>query len=130
MLKTKEYYQSLMRVIEYVKEGNTDITCEKCTELSGDYWPQIYRLFKDEHIGVAISGGDFDVTQPQYLSPLYAECQNAIEEIGKREEDRRLANEANATDIKYAHKAYWISIAAIGIAAASLAWQIFTQATS
>lgn len=127
---TKEYYQALMSVIEYVGEGHYEITRKKGEELAGEYWPRIFRLFKNERIGVAISDGSFDITQPQYLSPIYADCVHAIEEIGKREEDRRLANEAHATDIKYAHKAYWISIAAIGIAAASLAWQIFTQVTS
>ena len=91
-METKEFYQSLMAVIEYIAAGHSEVTCEKGEELSGEYWPRIYRLFSNEHVGVGISGGDFHITQPQYLSPIYADCGHALEEIGKREADRQLDN--------------------------------------
>ena len=129
-MMTKEYYQSLMSVIEYIEAGHSEISCDKGTELSGDYWPRIFRLFQSERVGVGLGGGDFHVTQPQYLNPIYADCLHAIEEIEKRDADRELANEAKRTSMKYARRAYWISIIAIVIAAASLIWQIFIRVTA
>lgn len=129
-MMTKEYCQSLMSVIEYVEAGHSEISCGKGTELSGDYWPRIFRLFQSERVGVGLSGGDFHVTQPQYLNPIYADCLHAIEEIEKRDADRELGNAATKSNMKYARRAYWISIIAIVIAAASLAWQILIRATA
>lgn len=37
-MESKEYFQSLMSVIEYVASGHSEITCEKGTELSCEYW--------------------------------------------------------------------------------------------
>lgn len=45
-----------MAVIEYIAAGHSEVTCEKGEELSGEYWPRIYRLFSNEHVGVGISG--------------------------------------------------------------------------
>lgn len=101
----------------------------KGEELSGEYWPRIYRLFSNEHVGVGISGGDFHITQPQYLSPIYADCGHALEEIGKREADRQLDNRVKESNIKYARRAFWISVGALIVAATSLVWQLI-QATA
>lgn len=128
-METKEFYQSLMAVIEYVAAGHSEITCKKGEELSGKYWPRIYRLFSNEHVGVGISGGDFHITQSHYLSPIYADCGHALEEIGKREADRQLDNRAKESNIKYARRAFWISIGALIVAATSLVWQLI-QATA
>ena len=129
IMETKEFYQSLMAVIEYIAAGHSEVTCEKGEELSGEYWPRIYRLFSNEHVGVGISGGDFHITQPQYLSPIYADCGHALEEIGKREADRLLDNRVKESNIKYARRAFWISVGALIVAATSLVWQLI-QATA
>lgn len=128
-METKEFYRSLMSVIEYVGDGHSEITCEQGEELAGEYWPRIFRLFKEEHIGFGAGGGDFHVTQPQYLSPIYADCGHALEEIGKREADRNLDNKVKESNMKYARRAFWISIGALIVAATSLIWQII-QATA
>lgn len=128
-MESKEYYQALMSVIEYVASGHSEITCEKGTELSGEYWARIFRLFKNEGIGVGLSGGDFHVTQPQYLNPIYADCIHAIKDIEKREVDRELSNRSTEFHMKYTRRAFRISIAAILTAAASLIWQIIIQLT-
>lgn len=123
-METKEYYQSLMAVIDYVAEGHTDISKEKGEELSGRYWPRIYELFSTEKIGVPISGGEFDVTRGQYLNPIYEDCIHAIKELDEREADRKLDRASKYAGIKYARAAFWISIGALLVAAASLVWQI------
>lgn len=129
-METKEFYQSLMAVIEYIAAGHSEVTCEKGEELSGEYWPRIYRLFSNEHVGVGISGGDFHITQPQYLSPIHTDCGHALEEIGKREaDDRQLDNRVKESNIKYARRAFWISVGALIVAATSLVWQLI-QATA
>lgn len=123
-METKEFYRSLMSVIEYVGDGHSEITCEQGEELAGEYWPRIFRLFKYERVGVGSSDGDFSITQPQYLSPIHADCIHAIEEIEKREADRDLDNKVKESNMKYAHRAFWISIGALIVAATSLVWQI------
>lgn len=126
-METKEYYQSLMAVIEYVAAGHKEISRAKGEELAGNYWARIYRLFKEECIGVPISGGDFDITQGQYLNPIYEDCIHALEEIKKHEADRNLDNAVKLSNIKYAKSAYRISIISIAVAAIALAWQIIIQ---
>lgn len=113
-----------MAVIDYVAEGHKDLTAEKGQELSGRYWPRIYELFKDEHIGTPIEGGEIYVTNGQYLNPIYEDCIHAIKELDEREADRKLDRASKYAGIKYARAAFWISIGALLVAAASLVWQI------
>lgn len=51
---TKEYYKSLMAVIEYVGNGHRDIAREKGQELSGRYWPRVYETMKTLKIGYGV----------------------------------------------------------------------------
>ena len=125
-METKEYYHSFMTVIKYLMAGHNEISREKGEELSGEYWTRIFKVLQNEHVGIGLNGGYFCVTQAQYLNLLYADCVNAIEEIEKREADRKLDNDMKKSNMKYARKAYWISIAALVVAAASLVCQIFT----
>lgn len=115
-METKEFYQALMTVIEYVADGHTKISCEKGTKLADGYWPRIFQYLQNEKIGVCMSGGDFHITQGQYLNPIYADCGHALEEIEKLEEDRALDNAVKRSNIKYAHRAFWISIGALIVA--------------
>lgn len=123
-METKEYYQALISIIDYVNNGNNIITCEKGEELAGNYWPRIYEFLYEKRIGTAISGGEFIVTQSQYLSPIYEDCLHAIKEIEKQEYDRNLDNKAKKYNIKYAKRAFWISIIALLVGIITLAWQI------
>ena len=123
-METKEYYESFISVIDFVAKGNTTITLENGEELAGNYWPRIYRVLKEEKVGIPITGGEFIVTQGQYLNPIYEDCQNALEDIAKQEEDRELDRASKYAGIKYARFAFWISIGALIVAVLSLAWQI------
>lgn len=123
-METKEYYQAFISIIDYVNNGNNIITCEKGEELAGNYWPRIYEVLYEKRIGTAISGGEFIVTQSQYLSPIYEDCLHAIKEIEKQEYDRNLDNKAKKYNIKYAKRAFWISIIALLVGIITLAWQI------
>ena len=121
---TKEYYQSVIAVIKYVADGNRVITCEKGEELSGNYWPRIYQLFKDEGIGVPIVGGEFHVTRGHLLNPIHEDCIHALEELEQKEADRRLDRTSKYAGIKYARFAFVVSLIALAVSLASLVWQI------
>ena len=123
-METKEYYQSVIAVIKYVADGNRSITCEKGEELSGNYWPRIYQLFKDEGIGVPIIGGEFHVTRGHLLNPIYEDCIHALEELEQKEADRRLDRASKYAGIKYARFAFVVSLIALAVSLASLVWQI------
>lgn len=123
-MDTKEYYQSFISIINYVAEGNNTITCEKGEELAGNYWPRIYKVLNEKKLGTAISGGTFIITQGQYLNPIYEDCIHSIKELEKQESDRDLDNKAKRINIKYAKRAFWISIIALLVGFITLAWQI------
>lgn len=123
-METKEYYESFISVIDFVAKGNTTITLENGEELAGNYWPRIYRVLKEEKVGIPITGGEFIITQGQYLNPIYEDCQHALEEIAKQDTDRDLDRASKYAGIKYARFAFWISIGALIVAVLSLAWQI------
>lgn len=123
-MESKEYYQSFISVINYVADGHRVITLEKGEELAGNYWPRIYLALKENKIGVGMSGGQFDITQEQYLNPIYEDCIHALEEIEKREADRNLDRASKYAGIKYARFAFWISVSALLVSLASLVWQI------
>lgn len=124
IMKTKEYYQAFISIIEYITNDNNTITCEKGKELAGNYWPLIYDILYEKKIGVASSGGDIFITQSQYLSPIYEDCLHSIKEIEKQEYDRDLDNRAKKYNIKYAKRALGISIIALLVGIVTLAWQI------
>lgn len=123
-METKEYYESFISVIEFASKGNSKITLENGEELAGNYWPRIYNVLIKEKVGVGSTTGDLYVRQPQYLNPIYEDCQNALEEIAKQEEDLELDRASKYAGIKYARFAFWISIGALIVAVLSLAWQI------
>ena len=122
-METKEYYQSLMAVIDYVAEGHKDLTAEKGQELSGRYWPRIYDLFKAEKIGTPFEGGSMYITRGQYLNPIYEDCIHAIKRLDEQDADRELDNAAKLSNIKYAKRAFIISIISLIVAIAALVWQ-------
>ena len=123
-MKPAEYYTSLMAVIDFVAEGHSVITLEDGRRLSGRYWPRIYCLFRDEKIGVPITGGEFHITQAFLLDPIYEDCIHAIEELGKLDEDRALDNKTKKANTKFAKWAIWISVIALIVSFASFAWQV------
>lgn len=123
-MNTKEYYQAFISIIDYVANGNNNITRETGEELAGNYWPRIYDILYEKKIGVASSGGDIFITQSQYLSLIYEDCLHSIKELEKQEYDRDLDNKAKKYNIKYAKRAFWISIGALLVGIITLSWQI------
>ncbi len=126
-METKEYYRAFISVIEYVAAGNSVITLQKGEELSGGYWPRIHKILCIEKIGLDDGGGEIYISRGQYLTPIYEDCKHALEEIARREADRELDNAAKRTNIRYAKRAYWISIVSIIVAISALVWQIIIQ---
>ena len=124
-MESKEYYQSFISVIKYAAEGHGTITLEKGEELAGNYWPRIYSVLCENKVGIGMSNGNFSITQGQYMNPIYADCVHAIEEIEKREADRELDNAVKRSNIRYAKRAYRISIGALIVSALSFLWQIY-----
>lgn len=121
---TKEYYKSLMAVIEYVGNGHRDIAREKGQELSGRYWPRIYETMKNLKIGSGDDAGCFYVTKPQRLDPLYEDCIHAIKELEEAEMDRALDRASKYAGIKYARFAFVVSLIALAVSLATLVWQV------
>ena len=123
-METKEYYQSLIAVIRYVADGNTEITNGKGVELAGNYWPRIRSFLKAERTGVPISGGEFHITRSVYLNPIYEDCKHALEELERQEADRELDRASKYAGIKYARFSLFVSIGALIVALVALVWQI------
>lgn len=113
MEHSKEFYESVIRVIEYIAEGNRSVSCEEGEELAGNYWPAVVMLFREHHAVSVMMGGSIHITQGQYLNPLYEDCKNHLKRIDESEYDRNLANEESVCNIKYGRKGFRISIVAI-----------------
>ena len=123
-METKEYYEAFLAVIDYVLAGHKVIPKGKGFELSGNYWLIIFNELRKLRIGNFAPNADMYVSYPDGLISLRAEFSSAIKEIEKREEDRLLDNASKYSGIKFAKISLWVSIAALMVAAGSLAWQI------
>ncbi len=94
MEHSKEYYESAIRVIDFLKNGDGTLPCDKGYELADNYWPAIVTLLKDCQAVNVLIGGHILVTREQYLDPLYEDCKHKISAIDKAENDR-------IVDLKY-----------------------------
>lgn len=126
-METKEYYEAFLAVIDYVLSGNKVIPKGKGFELSGDYWLMIFNELRKRRIGDFAPKADMYISYPDGLISLRVEFRNAIKEIEKREEDRLLDNASKYSGIRFAKISLWVSIAALMVAAGSLAWQIIVS---
>lgn len=124
MEHSREFYESVIRVIEYIAGGNRNVSCKKGDELAGNYWPAIVTLFKEHHAVSVMMGGDIIVTQGQYLNPLYEDSKNHLKRIDEAEYDRNLSNEESVSNIKYGRKGFRISIVAIIISGIAILLEI------
>lgn len=116
MEHSKEFYQSVIRVIDYLNpyaKEVWEVSPEKGQELAGDYWPEIGRMFKEDfHLGW-FEYGRFHINDRPQLAPIREDCKHIIEAIDKTEQDRLLANEESVCNIRYGKKGFRISIVAI-----------------
>lgn len=94
MEHSKEYYESAIRVIDFLKNGDGTLPCDKGYELADNYWPAIVTLLKDHNTVRVLTGGHIYVTRGQYLDPLCEDCKHKISAIDKAENDRNV-------DLKY-----------------------------
>ena len=116
MEHSREFYESVIRVIDYLNPYLTEVRYvmpDKGAELAGGYWPEIGRMFKEDlHLGW-FECGRFYIGKRERLAPLRKDCEHRIEKIDKAEQDRLLANEESICNIKYGRKGFRISIVAI-----------------
>lgn len=119
-----EFYQSVIKVIEYFDEGNRAISNQKGNELSGNYWPAIVALFVENKAVVAVKGGEIVLTHGTNLYPVYEDCKNIIKEMEKAEHDRNLRNKESEENIKYGRKGYELSKIAIWLSAIAILVEI------
>nr|DAR35747.1 MAG TPA: hypothetical protein [Caudoviricetes sp.] len=94
MEHSKEFYEGAIRVIDFLKDGDGTLPCDKGYELADNYWPAIVTLLKDYQAVNVLMGGHILVTRGQYLDPLYKDCKHKIAAIDKAENDR-------IVDLKY-----------------------------
>ena len=113
MEHSKEFYESLIRVIDYLKPNVWNIEPEKGGELAGNYWPEIGRMLKEDYNAGLFEYGNFRITRREKLPPLREDCKHIIEEFNKADYDRNLANMESEENIKYGRKGYRISIIAL-----------------
>ncbi len=124
MEHNKEYYESIIRVIDYLGDDKWDVFPEKGLELASDYWPEIGRMLKEDlHLGW-FDYGQFHINNRPQLASLRKDCQYAIERIDKEEYTRNLANEECFSNIKYGKKGYHLSIVAIIISSIAILLEI------
>ncbi len=81
-------------MIDFLKDGDGTLPCDKGYELADNYWPAIVTLLKDYQAVNVLMGGHILVTRGQYLDPLYKDCKHKIAAIDKAENDR-------IVDLKY-----------------------------
>ena len=124
MEHSKEFYNSLIRVIDYLKPDVWNIEPEKGMELAGNYWPEIGRMLKEDYHAGWFEYGNFHITRREKLPPLREDCKHMIEIIEEAEHDRLLANTESEANIKYGKRGYVMSIIALAISVLALALEI------
>lgn len=108
-MESKEYYEALLRVYDYLSENRDGIDCATATNLADEYWPRIAHVFKDAGAGLIEYGGDFYPTQGHLLNPLAADARNALAQYERMDQDRELENNTKIESVTYARKAYLLS---------------------
>lgn len=125
IMQSRDYYQSIIRIIEHINDTqDMMLPCSVATQLAGEYWPQICQDLADRKIGVMLSGGRLSITQPQFLSPLYADAHYALEQLRRLDEDRELDNLMKKDNIRYGRRGYRISLVALCLSAAAIAIEL------
>lgn len=120
MYHSKEYYQAILHVIDYVNEFLPDsITLEKGVDLAGDYWPAVIKAFQNADVIRTSSGGSIWLRDLQNLAPLAAECEAKIKAIEASEKHFKLSIEQMENQIVYGRKGYRLSKVAIWISVGS-----------
>lgn len=87
---TKEFYQCVIRVIDYIKQGHRSVYCDKGDELAGNYWPDVVKLFREKKAVTVDEGGDIFLTKAIILIPFISQAK-MISRKSKRQPDIKLS---------------------------------------
>lgn len=113
MEHSKEFYESVIRIIDYLNEGNNEVTKAKGHELAGNYWREIGKLLASKTSSSFFEYEVFSICHTEDLGPLYEDCKHFISEMENAEHDRNITNEESICNIKYGKKGYRLSVIAI-----------------
>lgn len=91
MQHCKEYYESLIRVIDCLASGQKEISPQEGEELAGPYWNDIgFSLKSEKHI--YFHNNRLQCEQTLRLPSLRKQALDAIAVIDKADKDRKLNN--------------------------------------
>lgn len=113
MKHSKEFYESVIRVIEFANSHRGNVGQNAGTKIAGAYWTEVGRYLSEEINAGWFTNGLFRTTRPERLPAVVEGCKHTIETMEKAEHDRNLANEESVCNIKYGRKGYRLSIIAI-----------------
>lgn len=113
MEHSKEFYESVIRVIEHANDHKGNVGRATGTVLAGAYWTEVGRYLSEEIHAGWFTNGLFQTTRPERLPAVVEDCKHIVETMEQAEYDRNLANEESVCNIKYGRKGFRISIVAI-----------------
>lgn len=125
-MESKEYYQSLLAVVEFILNGNDDIIEKRGTLLAGAYWYRVSRYIAGLNAGFVMSDNSMHITDSKVLESVREDCIHAIKRIDSQDADRKIDNDTKILNTKFARIALWLSGIAILMSVASLTWQIIS----
>ena len=121
-----EFYRSVIRVIDYINPYAKDVwnvMPDKGYELAGDYWLEIGKMFKENHLGW-FDHGQFRINKREQLAPLRLNCLHAIEKMEKEEKDRDIDRKYKIKGILFGGWGLGISILSLLISLVTLLSQL------
>lgn len=86
MKHSKEFYKSVIRVVDYIRSGNQDVTLGKGEELAGSYWFAVAELLAELRVASFFRSGDLSVRNRERLPSLYEDCRYTLLSREKEEE--------------------------------------------
>lgn len=117
MEHSKDFYQNLVKVLEYLLNVDRSINNDKGREIAGDYWGAILDFFRNNRGTYLMCGGHVGTNDREALKSILAESKKKIEDIEKAEHDRQLNNKG----IKVA---IWCGVGGLIVSIISLVFSI------
>ena len=112
-MESKEYYQSLLAVVEFILNGNDDIIEKRGTLLAGAYWHRISRYIAGLNAGFVMPDNSIHITDRGCLKSVREDCIHAIKRIDSQDADRKIDNDTKILNTKFARIALFIEMEAI-----------------
>lgn len=124
MEHSKEFYESVISVIEYANDHKGSVGRATGTALAGAYWTEVGHYLSEEIHAGWFTNGVFRTTRPERLPAVVEDCKHLVEAMETAEYDRNLANEESRCNIKYGKYGLYTAIVAIIISLIALALEI------